>query len=167
MAFWNRKDNNKSEVIPAVLAESIVIDRYTGEELERMINEVYNEKLNLERELEKCSRDIERNNNVQDKLNAAELFANQCRIDIDSKEKKIAKLEKELSQTKEDLKQKESRISVMEINYNKLLDKRKGLEIKAKNELIDDMLIVLDDEKGQWSFKRVGEFIKGFEEGDD
>lgn len=159
MGFFKRKQPC-AEIAP--VAAEVIAPRYSGEELERMVGETYEEKLRLQAKLKSAEAQLEAMEDVKAKLSSAEVFAEQCRRERDTETHKREQVEREIKAVKQENQRSRDRQAVMQIQIDKLERKHEARDKDVRNDLVYAMTDALIYENGSWSKNRVAEFIDGF-----
>lgn len=136
--------------------------RHTGAELERMVAEVYDEKLDLERQLEAAWAQIERMENTVVKIDAAETFARQQKNANDDLRGKLKKAEENLEWWRERAGSEEARAKTVAVEVDKLKRQLADAAEAARPRIVGEMIAALEEEGGGWSKARVRDFLASF-----
>ena len=159
MSFFKRKQPC-AEIAP--VAAEVIVPRYSGEELERMVGETYEEKLRLQAKLKYVEAQLEAMEDVKAKLSSAEVFAEQCRRERDAETSKRKQAEREIEAVKQENQRSRDRQTVLQIQIDKLELDHEARDKDVRNDLVYAMTDALIYENGNWSKNRVVEFIEGF-----
>lgn len=159
MSFFKRKQPF-AEIAP--VAAEVIAPRYSGEELERMVGETYEEKLRLQAKLKSAEAQLEAMVDVKAKLSSAEVFAEQCRRERDAETLKREQVEREIKAVKQENQRSRDRQAVLQTQIDKLERDHETCDKEVRNDLVYAMADALIYENGGWSKNRVLEFINGF-----
>ena len=159
MSFFKRKQHC---AVIAPEATEIVAPRYSGDELERMVGETYEEKLRLQAKLKSAEAQLEAMGDVKAKLSSAEVFAEQCRRERDAETHKREHVEREIKAVKQENQRSRDRQAVLQTQIDKLERDHEASDKDVRNALVYAMTDALIYENGNWSKNRVLEFINGF-----
>lgn len=133
------------------------------DELERMVYETYQEKLNLESELEKAKARIKHLEDQEIKLKAANEFSRQSESERKRLEEKVESLTRKNERLESDLKQEKASVTTRDIKIERLQRSRAAGLSTYKHEVIEDIKAAISVESGNWSKARVIDFLDAFE----
>lgn len=159
MGFFNKKQPC-AEIAP--ITAEVIASRYSGEELERMVGETYEEKLGLQAKLKSVEAQLEAMKDVKAKLSSAEVFAEQCRRERDAETHKREQVEREIKAVKQENQRSRDRQAVLQTQIDKLERDHEARDKDVRNDLVYAMTDALIYENGGWSKKHVLDFIEGF-----
>lgn len=159
MSFFKRKQPC-ADIAP--VAAEVIAPRYSGEELERMVGETYEEKLRLQAKLKSAEAQLEAMEDVKAKLSSAEVFAEQCRRERDAETHKREQVEREIKAVKQENQRSRDQQAVLQTQIDKLERDHEARDKDVRNDLVYAMADALIYENGGWSKKRVLDFIEGF-----
>lgn len=148
-----------SEIVPVT---EMIVPRYSGEELERMVGETYEEKLKLQAKLKTAEAKLEAMGEIKAKLSSAEVFVDQCRRERDSEIAKREQVEREIKVIEQQRQRSHDREAVLQTQIDKLERDHAARDTDVRNALVRAMEDALIYENGGWSNNRVREFIDGF-----
>lgn len=159
MSFFKRKQPC-AEI--AQVAAEVIAPRYSGEELERMVGDTYEEKLQLQAKLKETEAKLEAMKDVGAKLSSAEVFAEQCRRERDYEIRKREQVEREIKAVKQENQRSRDRQAVLQTQIDKLERDHETRDKDVRNDLVYAMTDALIYENDNWSKNRVFDFIEGF-----
>lgn len=136
--------------------------RHTGAELERMVAEVYDEKLALERQLGAARAEIEHLESETTKLNAAETFARQQKDANDGLAHRLKMAEGELEQCRKAADAEKARAKTLAVENGRLKRQMAEAAEAARPQIVAEMIDALEEEGGSWSKARVRDFLTAF-----
>lgn len=159
MSFFKRKQPC-AEIAPE--AVEVIVPRYSGDELERMVGETYEEKLRLQAKLKSAEAQLEAMGDVKAKLSSAEVFADQCRRERDSEIREREQVERKIKAIEQESQRCQDREAVLRTQIDKLERDHAARDRDVRNALVYAMADALIYEDGCWSKNRVAEFIDRF-----
>lgn len=158
MGLFRRKSTEALAVAP----EPEIVERptVTACELERMVYETYREKLSLEGELVEKDAIIARLKEQTDKLSAAETFSRQSESERRRFESEAKRLKDAKDRLEEELSQEKAKVSARDLKIMRIDEDRDAWLAEKLAEFLRDMLLDAEASTGNWSKKRVVEFIE-------
>lgn len=161
MGIFSR--NQKAAETLTVLQPTVVEQPcISADELERMVYTTYQEKLELERQLEDARERIKGLKEQTTKLKAAETFASQSESERKRADERIKDLQSQVRSSDERCKQERAKNRTLEIKVRELQDASSGRVDACRRELVEEMRNKASREAGAWSKGRVLEFLGGF-----
>lgn len=140
MGFFKR--NKSNELQPAVDVAPVLFEppQVKPGELEQMVFSVYEEKLDLERQLEASNKRIKELEETQTKLRASETFSRQSETERKKAESKNDELRREIEHLEANLKRSRSHATTLQLKLDDLQKVSEGQMRKYRNELIDEVI---------------------------
>lgn len=159
MGLFKRKPVESLSVAP----EPEIVERptVTADELERMVYEIYREKLSLAEELEERDATIARLKEQVDKLNAAETFSRQSESERRRLESEAKRLSDDNDLLKEELHQERAKVTARDLKIMQIEESSAAIVDERLAELLRGMAGEAEAMGGSWSKARVVEFIEG------
>lgn len=163
MGFFKR--NKSNELQPAVDVAPVLFEppQVKPGELEQMVFSVYEEKLDLERQLEDANKRIKELEETQTKLRASETFSRQSETERKKAELKNDELRRVIEHLEANLKRSRSHATTLQLKLDDLKKVSEGQMREYRNELIDEVILRFDlfvMSKGL-NKTRVIEFLEG------
>lgn len=161
MGLFKRNTKRTSEAIEIkpVIAESPIV---SVDELEQMVRVVFEEKLELERQLEAAKAELDHSKNNSVKLRAAEEFSRQVKRDNLDLKCRLERAEDDRDSARDKLVQEQSKNAALSIKVKQLRAEDFSRVVAIQRELIDEMKKQVSTEKGGWSKQRILEFLDSF-----
>jgi predicted RNase H-like nuclease (RuvC/YqgF family) len=129
-------------------------------ELEQMVYSVYEEKLDLERQLEAANKRIKELEETQTKLRASETFSRQSETERKKAESKNDELRREIERLEDNLKRSRSHATTLQLKLDDLQKVSEGQMREYRRKLIDEMKQRVPEWTGRWTQARVVEFLE-------
>lgn len=153
--------NSKPVETQVVVSEPEIVEMpaVSADELERMVYEVYREKLSLAEELAERDATIDRLKERADKLGAAEAFSRQSESERRRYESEAKRLSNDNARLKEELHQEKAKVSARDLKIMQLEKDSAALANERLAEFLRGMADEAESLGGGWSKARVAEFI--------
>lgn len=160
MGFFKR--NKSNELKPAVDVAPVLFEppQVKPGELEQMVFSVYEEKLDLERQLEDANKRIKELEETQTKLRASESFSRQSETERKKCESKNDELRREIEHLEANLKRSRSHATTLQLKLDDLQKVSEGQMREYRRKLIDEMKQRVPEWTGRWTQARVVEFLE-------
>lgn len=160
MGFFKR--NKSNELQPAVDVAPVLFEppQVKPGELEQMVFSVYEEKLDLERQLEDANKRIKELEETQTKLRASETFSRQSETERKKAESKNDELRREIERLEDNLKRSRSHATTLQLKLDDLQKVSEGQMREYRRKLIDEMKQRVPEWTGRWTQARVVEFLE-------
>lgn len=144
MGFFKRNKSNELQAAVDVAPVLFEPPQVKPGELEQMVYSVYEEKLDLERQLEAANKRIKELEETQTKLRASETFSRQSEIERKKAESKNDELRREIEHLEANLKRSRSHATTLQLKLNDLQKVSEGQMREYRNELIDEVISRFD-----------------------
>ena len=162
MGFFKR--NKSNELQPAVDVAPVLFEppQVKPGELEQMVYSVYEEKLDLERQLADANERIKVLEETQVKLRTAETFSRQSEAERKKAESKNNEMRREIERLEDNLKHSRSHATTLQLKLDDLQKVSEGQMREYRNELIDEVILRFDFGccGGRLTKTRVVEFLE-------
>ena len=129
-------------------------------ELEQMVYSVYEEKLDLERQLEAANKRITELEETKTKLRAAETFSRQSEADRKKAESGNDELRRQIERLEDNLKRSRSHATTLQLKLDDLQKVSEGQMREYRRKLVDEMKQRVPEWTGRWTQARVIEFLE-------
>lgn len=157
MWFFNSRPVETLAVAPE--PEIVEMPAVSADELERMVYEVYQEKLSLLEELAERDATIDLLKERADKLSAAETFSRQSESERRRCESEAKRLSDENARLREELRQERAKVSARDLKIMQLEKDSAALADERLAEFLRGMADEAENLGGGWSKARVVEFV--------
>ena len=157
MRFFSSRPVETLAVAPE--PEIVEMSSVSADELERMVYEVYREKLSLAEELAERDATIDQLKERADKLSAAEAFSRQSESERRRYESEAKRLSDDNARLKEELHQEKAKVSARDLKIMQLEKDSAALADERLAEFLRGMADEAENLGGGWSKARVVEFI--------
>lgn len=157
MWFLNSRPVETLAVAPE--PEIVEMPAVSADELERMVYEVYREKLSLLEELAERDATIDRLKERADKLSAAETFSRQSESERRRCESEAKRLSNDNARLREELRQESAKVSARDLKIMQLEKDSAALADERLAEFLRGMADEAENLGGGWSKARVVEFV--------
>lgn len=157
MLFFNSRPVETLAVAPE--PEIVEMPAVSADELERMVYEVYREKLSLLEELAERDATIDQLKERADKLSAAEAFSRQSESERRRCESEAKLLSDANARLKEELRQESAKVSARDLKIMQLEKDSAALADERLAEFLRGMADEAENLGGGWSKARVVEFV--------
>lgn len=162
MGLFSR--NQQAAEAITVVDQPTLIEQPTisADELEKMVYSTYQEKLELQRQLDKANERIKVLKEQETKLRAAETFSRQSEEERHRADAKNEDLQRRNKSLEDQLKQARAKATTLEIKVKELQDASSGQMAAYRRELIEEMQRQAVCATGGWSKNRVLDFLASF-----
>ena len=157
MWFFNSRPVETLAVAPE--PEIVEMPAVSADELERMVYEVYREKLSLLEELAERDATIDQLKERADKLSAAETFSRQSESERRRCESEAKRLSNDNARLREELRQERAKVSARDLKIMQLEKDSTALADERLAEFLRGMADEAENLGGSWSKARVVEFV--------
>lgn len=140
MGFFKRNKSNELQQAVDVAPVLFEPPQVRSGELEQMVYSVYEEKLDLERQLEDANKRIKVLEETATKLRASETFSRQSETERKKAESKNDELRREIERLEVNLKRSRSHATTLQLKLDDLQKVSEGQMRKYRNELIDEVI---------------------------
>lgn len=157
MWFFNSRPVETLAVAPE--PEIVEMPAVSADELERMVYEVYREKLSLLEEIAEKDATIDQLKERADKLSAAETFSRQSESERRRCESEAERLSNDNARLREELRQERAKVSARDLKIMQLEKDSAALADERLAEFLRGMADEAENLGGGWSKARVVEFV--------